>query len=241
MTNKHDDELPGATIGGAQEKFLAHQDETGRYIPVDEYGPLRLPRWKVEIRDPKPLQEFKNEDGPPSIVDTLLAKIRAANEEDLQRRRRGEITADEAVKAVLDRYSEIDDNQEFLAEMHQRALLRRQRFFDDGELVTAEELCNRLDISPSALEQAVLDHRMFSVSGPKGETWYPAFLADPYYANLEQISLELGDMPGEEKWAFFTTPKHSLGGDTPLVSLQLHNYGYVLKTAVEYRERSRGR
>jgi len=241
MSERNDEELPGCTLPGAQDKFQATLSDDGRYVPIAALGPLRIPVWEVEIRDPKPFEELKSEPGPPSIVDTILADLKSANDKDTQKLLRGEISGDEAVKASLQRYREAEDNQAYLDEMKRRAMRRRQGFFDAGELVTAEELCDRLDISPCALEQAVLEHRMFSVWGPCGEIWYPAFLADPYYANLEQISLELGDMAGDEKWQFFTTPKYSLGGETPLVSLQLGNYGYVLNAAVQYRERSRAR
>jgi len=79
MSKSYDDELPGATLPGA--KIVANFVD-GRYVPVPDPGPLRIPSRQVVVVDPKAIAEFRNEPGPPSIVDVILARPIATNRYD---------------------------------------------------------------------------------------------------------------------------------------------------------------
>lgn len=76
MLKSNDDEIPGSTLGGAADKFVAELVD-GRYVAVRAPGPLQIPSWQVVITDPQLFaasMSFEPEPGPPSIVDILIAK-----------------------------------------------------------------------------------------------------------------------------------------------------------------------
>lgn len=54
---------------------------------------------------------------------------------------------------------------------------------------------------------------------------------------LETVTPALGDIPASSKWQFFTTPKASLGGATPLLALQRGDLQAVMATAAGFVER----
>lgn len=68
---------------------------------------------------------------------------------------------------------------------------------------------------------------------------YPSFYLDSRVdrRKLERVSKALGALPGWEKWRFFTTPKGSLAGLTPLDALKNGKYAEVLTAAAGFAER----
>jgi hypothetical protein len=238
MSNHYDDEIPPSTLPGGRDKFQATLTADGRYVIELYVNTTPIAEWPAPLRDPKPLV---HEPGPPSIVDIILSGLDDAAARDRRRLERGEITGDEAVAAIKARHGALKDNPEYQADVERRKIRCLQGFFDAGELITAQALCGRLDISLQELERALRDYRMFSVPGPSGETWYPAFFADPYRLEVERVSVTLGNLDGLLKWQFFTEPRWLLGGDTGIISLQLENYGYVMTAAKQFRESSTSR
>lgn len=84
---------------------------------------------------------------------------------------------------------------------------------------------------------------MFWIDGASGAQWYPSFFADEAIGrrDLERVSQALGALPGAIKWQFFTTPKHSLDGRTPVDAIKDGNADTVVRTALETVERNLGR
>lgn len=78
-----------------------------------------------------------------------------------------------------------------------------------------------------------------------GQSWYPAFYADPTLSRpeLERICMLLGDVPAGARWLFFTRPKGSLAPApigaprTPLDALRAGAYDRVRNTAAAVGER----
>jgi len=275
MSKSFDDELPASTLGGAADKYVVQRID-GRYVPVEPPGPLHIAARPAPDIDPEKLAAFKNESGPPSIVQTIigeetyehivwrdpkpllkrnppavLTQVRdqfvAIHAAELRLIERREMSADDAVAALKKRYRDLEHSAAYQAGLEEEAKQRVQGFFDAGELITADALCSKLDISPLELEQAVTEQRMFSVPGPNDETWYPAFFADSNHADIERISVALGELSGPEKWDFFTTEKISLCGNTPLIALQFVDgfgeqawFGYVFNTAARFRSYTLG-
>lgn len=156
---------------------------------------------------------------------------------------RGEITIQECVDEIKRRYrvgTYTEDNSELLADFERKAMRRRQRLFDAGALITEEQLCDVLDVSRQALEQAIRDSRLFYIDGTGGERWYPSFLADvSIRADVERVCLALAGLSGEVMFQFFMTPKHLLGRKTPIAAISnWYEVGRVLRAAVEFKERN---
>lgn len=137
----------------------------------------------------------------------------------------------------------VEDNTALLADMAAQAMGRRRALHEQGLLLTSAQICDLLGITRQALSRAVGARRMFAVDGPGGAQWYPAFYGSSgaNRRDIEKVSSALADLPGDAKWQFFTTPKHSLGGRTPLDALAGGALEQVVRTAAEVRERSLGR
>lgn len=136
-----------------------------------------------------------------------------------------------------------EDNAALLAKMDAGAMVRRQEQHEKGLLLTSAQLCERFGITRQAVSKAVKDNRMFWVDGPSGAQWYPDFFAtgQGLRRDIERVSVALADMPGAAKWQFFTTPKHSLDGRTPVAAVKAGNVEQVVRSAAEFKERNLGR
>ncbi len=87
-------------------------------------------------------------------------------------------------------------------------------------LLDSSDFANRLNWTRQALSKALRANRVFSLE-VRGNRYFPAFFTDPRHErrHLEAVSRLLGDVPGGSKWLFFTTPKGSLAGLTPIQAL----------------------
>ncbi|MHB1077181.1 hypothetical protein [Thiobacillus sp.] len=105
-------------------------------------------------------------------------------------------------------------------------------------VIPSGKLTDALGITRQALSKAVQANRIFSVE-VGGENYYPGFFADPAIERrkLERVSKTLGGLDGWQKWQFFTTPKASLGGVTPLEALKRGRYEKVVTAATGFAER----
>ncbi|NHZ78670.1 hypothetical protein F2P44_05150 [Massilia sp. CCM 8695] len=94
-------------------------------------------------------------------------------------------------------------------------------------------------MTTQALGKAVQSKRMFTLDGPSGRKVYPAFFADPRCnrEHIERVCQALGDWPGPSKWEFFTSPRESLNGLTPIEALVRGELDQVLRAAAAFQER----
>jgi hypothetical protein len=88
------------------------------------------------------------------------------------------------------------------------------------ELLDSSNFTKRLNWTRQALSKALRANRVFFLEA-RGDRYFPAFFTDPLHErrHLEAVSRMLGDVPGGGKWLFFTTPKGSLSGLTPIQAL----------------------
>lgn len=132
-----------------------------------------------------------------------------------------------------------DENQAFMDKLTQQSLADRARQVEKGFLLTSANLCERRQISRQALSKAVKDGRVFWLDGPSGVQLYPEFFARPKSDRVafEKVSRALGNIPGASKWQFFTTPKRSLEGISPVEALDRGDTESVITAAVAFGER----
>lgn len=127
---------------------------------------------------------------------------------------------------------------EKLAGLESKARTARKHLAAARKVLPAGEIVAQLNISRQALSKAVKAHRLFAVEAG-GERLYPAFFADADLdrRQLERVAKELGELPGWQKWEFFTTPKASLGGLTPVEALKRGRYTETRRAAIGFLER----
>jgi len=119
-----------------------------------------------------------------------------------------------------------------------KAIAARSALLSSGQVLPSKDICAVLDFTRQALSSAVRDHRMFTVDVGK-DRLYPAFYTDSSLdrQQLESVSRELGTLPGWSKWQFFTQPKASLGGDTPLKALKDGRFAEARRAAIGFADR----
>ena len=105
-------------------------------------------------------------------------------------------------------------------------------------LVDEEQFARLSGMAAELVAKAVAQGSMFYVARD-GSAQYPSLFADPRIdqRHVKAVCRRLGDLPGGSKWQFFTTPKGSLGGITPLDSVQLGMREKVLRAAEGFAER----
>ena len=134
----------------------------------------------------------------------------------------------------------MDDNRvntaEFMAWLEQQQQAQRQADIASGKLLSETETRDHLRLSTKGLREARNAKRIFALCSPSGESVYPAFFTDPSLdcKVVEKICEALGDLPGESKWHFFTAPRISLGGTSPLQALTNGKVDKVLDLAFAF-------
>ena len=93
-------------------------------------------------------------------------------------------------------------------------------------------------LSDLQFDQALRAKRFFAVE-LGGDEYIPEFFLDERYdrRQLQSVCKVLGDLPGGSKLQFFTTPKGSLNGQTPLDALMDRKVAAVRRTAQGFAER----
>ncbi|WP_018077080.1 hypothetical protein [Thiobacillus denitrificans] len=101
------------------------------------------------------------------------------------------------------------------------AIKARLELVRQKEILPAREFSEALGISLGALNREVKAYRLFAME-LAGETYYPAFYLHrpPDRMKIKRACKALGDLDGWEKWRFFTTPKGSVAGRTPIQALE---------------------
>jgi hypothetical protein len=130
------------------------------------------------------------------------------------------------------------ENDDFMAKMRLQQQARRVKDVASKKLLTSGEMAARLGVTTQAITAAVRAHRMFVLAGPSGENFFPAFFADARYDRpvLWKVSKVLGGMSGGSKWDFFTNPRITLKGKTPLEALAKGNIEEVMDVAAAFRD-----
>lgn len=130
------------------------------------------------------------------------------------------------------------ENDEFLATMRLQEQARRVKDAANHKLLSSGEMAARIGVTTQALSAAVRAQRMFVLAGPSGGNFFPAFFADTKYDRpvLAKVSKMLGGLSGGSKWDFFTTPRISLKGRTPLEALAKGNIEEVMAAAAAFRD-----
>ncbi|MDN7177941.1 hypothetical protein M0D69_07905 [Caballeronia sp. SEWSISQ10-4 2] len=102
--------------------------------------------------------------------------------------------------------------------MFEQAMTARAKLAVEGKLLTPAQFVERSGVSRQAINQQIQTGSLFTVDGPQGVSYYPAFFVDADYERraVRRVARALDDLPGASKWAFFTSPRLSLGGLTPL-------------------------
>ena len=130
-------------------------------------------------------------------------------------------------------------NERAMEKLVAEARTARAQHLAEGRLLPAAEFQQALAVTKQAVSNAVLQHRMFYLTGPSGEHLYPTFFTEDRYhrKDLYKVSKRLGNMPGGNKWQFFTKGKGSLEGKTPLDALAEGRLDDVLIAAAGFAER----
>ncbi len=130
------------------------------------------------------------------------------------------------------------NTRQFMRGLEQQESQQREKDLASHSLLSGPELRVRLAVTPQALSAALKARRLFALRGASGEYVYPAFFADPRHDRhtLEKVSKILGDLPGAAKWDFFTAPRLSLGGKSPLEALAKGKLDAVMAAARAYAD-----
>jgi hypothetical protein len=107
-----------------------------------------------------------------------------------------------------------------------------------GELVDEQSLVRRLGWDTRQLDAAIATHRIFFLEC-EGSRCFPALFCDEAYdpRQVQSVSEALGTVTAGGKWQFFSTPKGSLGGCTPLMALARGQFRAVGDAALAFAER----
>lgn len=146
-------------------------------------------------------------------------------------------------RAVRVKKTADEDNAELMARLDQGTLERRTKMRDQGLLLTSSEICSQLGITRQALSKAVTGMRMFYLDGASSAQWYPSFFVrdKELRREIETVSVALGELSGPMKFQFFSSPKHSLHGQTPVEAIEAGRVDDVLRSAEAFKERGLGR
>jgi hypothetical protein len=119
-----------------------------------------------------------------------------------------------------------------LAEARKRSAAEIVRRIESKELLSAEEFCTAVGVTPSWLEDALTDGKLFAITGPKGKSYYPAFYSDARIEReaVERVSLVLSAAQPDSQYWFYSSIRTSLG-TTPLEALQAGRLQAVLDAA----------
>lgn len=108
-----------------------------------------------------------------------------------------------------------------LVKLQTEAIEYRKTLVDSGQLVSCERFCKLAGVDAKYIETAIIAQTLFKFE-INGEFFYPRFYTEhetQVRLNIEKISGALGNLDAAQKWQFFTRPKHSLGGITPIQAI----------------------
>ncbi|WP_348698336.1 hypothetical protein [Duganella fentianensis] len=128
---------------------------------------------------------------------------------------------------------------QFIEQLAEQALDRRALLEKLGLIIPVEELASRSGLSPEKIWAACAKGRLFTLETRDGRKLFPSFFANPALPGeeLEAISTQLTNVSDSGKWQFFTTPKLSLRGQTPLEAIALGEFERVRISAAGFAGR----
>lgn len=128
--------------------------------------------------------------------------------------------------------------QDFLKEATLQSQEYVKQLVSAGQLLNESRFCELLDLESETLEAGCVEGRFFWVV-IEGHRYFPSFYSSQTTTRgeIEETSAALGDCSWSQKWQFFTRPKGSLGGITPLDALSKGLLERVLIAAKGFRER----
>lgn len=121
----------------------------------------------------------------------------------------------------------------FLIEMRAEARRYQEELVASGQLVTAEEFCTLIGVDTQYLKASVLTQKLFAFEIGE-QLFYPRFYAEHETSirlKIEDVSAALGALSPAQKWQFFTRPKGSLAGVTPVDALARGLFDKVMVAA----------
>lgn len=115
---------------------------------------------------------------------------------------------------------------------------RMPSVFRHNLLVDRAKFLTEARLTAPQLDRALHAKRLFAVE-LQGQEYLPEFFLDARYERhqLQAFCKVLGDLPAGSKLQFFTTPKGSLNGQTPLDALMDRKVAAVRRTAQGFAER----
>jgi hypothetical protein len=127
----------------------------------------------------------------------------------------------------------------FMEQMYAESLIALKERIENKVLITSKELQDLLQVTPLFISDAERSNRLFSIAGPAGENYYPAFYADVSLdrGSIEEVCIALDSLPSTSKFYFFTSKSTYLGVKTPLEALKEGRLADVLAAATGYAER----
>jgi hypothetical protein len=127
----------------------------------------------------------------------------------------------------------------FMEQMYAESLIALKERIENKVLITSKELQDLLQVTPLFISDAERSNRLFSIAGPAGENYYPAFYADVSLdrRSIEEVCKALDSLPSTSKFHFFTSKSTYLGVKTPLEALKEGRLADVLAAATGYAER----
>lgn len=131
----------------------------------------------------------------------------------------------------------VEANEEFMKGMRagsERALLSRIKC---KELITKGELIERLGGKRRWVSNALKTEHLFSLPGPSGVDYFPAFFADDSYDRraLCKVAYALEGLPGASKYWFFVRKSTRLQ-TTPLEALAAGRTMEVVGCAIAFAQ-----
>lgn len=148
------------------------------------------------------------------------------------------LRAVEELKPVQKSVKDLSPRNEILELAKKQAQEFKAKLIEKKLVASSGEICDALGFTRQSLNKAVQENRMFYLQQGHRH-YYPVFYADNRLSRpvLEDITRALGDIDGAQKWQFFTRPKGSLSGKTPLEALQAGMVDKVLIAASGFVER----
>lgn len=129
----------------------------------------------------------------------------------------------------------VREGEAFMAEFRKGSAAALARRIERKELLTAEELLERLGGDRRWVSAALKGERLFAVQTPAGTDYFPAFYADPSIDRraLGSVAKALSGLPAASKYHFFVSKFFTLGM-TPLEALAGGRVKDVLTTAAGF-------
>ncbi|CAD6543382.1 hypothetical protein [Paraburkholderia metrosideri] len=122
-----------------------------------------------------------------------------------------------------------------ISERNGIGISERYTLVREGRLLLVSDYCKATGITEANLNRSLGARKIFSVE-LKRKKYVPAFFLSPMIRreDFAKVIRRLGETSGWGTWDFFTTPKATLGGATPLQFLAIKRVKPVLMAAAEF-------